>query len=123
MHHNPIGCHRLAWLKAHQLEAPDLEDNPVPNPRPCSMLVQLNERADASAKTAAAHDAPHSVKVPAGSTCFFLMHEGRMITSDEGDYMRNLASSQALRAWSARPVMGAMAGVQRDLAPASVQVV
>ena len=50
------------------------------------------------------------------------MHEGRMITSDEGDYIRNLASSQALRAWSARPVMGAMAGVQRDLAPAAGHV-
>ena len=62
------------------------------------------------------------VSVPFGSTEVFLMHRGRLVSGDEGAYIRKCAEEEAMRAWGERRVMGAMAAARQDLHDASVNV-
>ena len=109
-----VGCRRLAKVDAHQadgLEEDQIEGHAQDFHQPV-VLVAGNRHADLDA--GAAREWGERMPVPdpwycVGGLRFFFAWEGRMVVQHIPDFIRRAAGEEAMRAWAARPVQGAVA--------------
>jgi hypothetical protein len=97
-----VGRHQVLWTRSHQ------EGEAEPN----RFVVEGNEEADRGAGGREGSPPPPDVLLPVGGDRFFCIHEGRMVTTEIGAYIRDWARSQAEENWGSetkRPQQGAVA--------------
>ena len=101
-----VGKHPVLWVKSHQPE-----DDPKPN----KFIGAGNELADEAACKGRHLPTPPNVLIPAGGDQFFIMHDGRMVTSEPASYIRKHGTLRAQTNWGDAQKRGMQGAVMREL--------